>query len=125
MSSSSSSLAAADHQRSYSSMIDVSRGRTLVFCFWLVLVFTLLRPFCAVLDEERWSTSTSTLPRRVQFLDLSTVASSVVVSSEATSMKSAFTKGSSSTTGGDDKDEGVLFEDEKRKIHTGPNPLHN
>ncbi|KAK9115303.1 hypothetical protein Syun_022100 [Stephania yunnanensis] len=104
-----------------SSSIDVRRGKTLVFCFWVALIFTHLCPCCAVRDEERWSSSstTSTLPRRVllRFLDLSsTVASnSVVVSSEATSKKS----------GGDGKDEGVLFEDEKRKIHTGPNPLHN
>nr|DAD32090.1 TPA_asm: hypothetical protein HUJ06_010941 [Nelumbo nucifera] len=81
-----------------------SRGKAAVFCLWVVLISTQLRLFAAV-----GNAAGQLPPRRARFLDLSSIP---VVSSPAT-----FGVGKGDTA--------VLFGEDKRKIHTGPNPLHN
>nr|DAD35700.1 TPA_asm: hypothetical protein HUJ06_006340 [Nelumbo nucifera] len=83
-----------------------SRGKVAAFfCLCVVLISIHLRLSAAVYDNA----SLPPRARRIRFLDLSPLP---VVSSVATL---GVTKGHRD----------VLFAEDKRKIHTGPNPLHN
>ncbi|KAK8529239.1 hypothetical protein V6N13_102175 [Hibiscus sabdariffa] len=87
--------------------------RAAVFFMCVILICSRLGFHFAVHKEEA-STSTSPsstfhLPRKAQFLDTAAF--------HAPSSLSQF--------GGDEFDPHTVYEDDKRIVHTGPNPLHN
>ncbi|XP_043700202.1 CLAVATA3/ESR (CLE)-related protein 17 [Telopea speciosissima] len=90
-----------------------SEGKIAIFCLWVFLFLpqlSLLATVAAVGGGDNvngkpvWS-----LPRRARFLDLA----SIPVASSPDTLEV------------NNGDVGALYGEDKRKIHTGPNPLHN
>ncbi|PIA26525.1 hypothetical protein AQUCO_09100007v1 [Aquilegia coerulea] len=81
-----------------------AKGRSVIFSIWAILIFTF------VFISEETPLLSESLPRKARFhgvRPVDVVSSPIMVGD----------------TGSDDS--GVLFEEDKRRVHTGPNPLHN
>ncbi|KAK8526250.1 hypothetical protein V6N13_017303 [Hibiscus sabdariffa] len=87
------------------------RVRAALFFMCVILICSRLGFHFAVHNEEASTSPSSTfhLPRKAQFLDTTAF--------HAPSRLSQF--------GGDEFDPDTVYEDDKRIVHTGPNPLHN
>ncbi|KAE8730094.1 Detected protein of unknown function [Hibiscus syriacus] len=82
--------------------------RAAVFFMYIILICSQFSSHCAVHNDE--TSTTSHPPRKVQFLD--------TASFHAPSSLSQF-------SGNEDDPADTVNEDDKRVVHTGPNPLHN
>ena len=80
----------------------------IIFLFWILLIITQLGLFIAFGHEETGELVKS-LPRKARFFETQFHAS------PSQDQPSSIDKG----------DPGAVYEDDKRIIHTGPNPLHN
>ncbi|KAL5163135.1 hypothetical protein HKD37_07G020089 [Glycine soja] len=104
----------------------LSWARVAIFFLWVILVFSLISLFFSINNERRTRTRTSHSipPKRRSF----SRALFHTPSRRTTTTTTKKTKLVVSSKNGDDRDPHHttnLYGDEKRIIHTGPNPLHN
>ncbi|KAF9677431.1 hypothetical protein SADUNF_Sadunf08G0107000 [Salix dunnii] len=95
--------------------VEAARGRrysgakaAIIFLFWILLILAQLGLFIAFGHEETGE-QVKSQPRKARFFETQFHAS------PSQDQPSDIDKG----------DPGTVYEDDKRIIHTGPNPLHN
>ena len=94
----------------------LSGARAVIFFLWVILIFTHLS-FCVAKLEEADANADADrlsrfLPRKARFLETTTTMATTTVPFHASSLSPS-------------ESADLINEDEKRIVHTGPNPLHN
>ncbi|XVE85425.1 hypothetical protein DITRI_Ditri17bG0090100 [Diplodiscus trichospermus] len=84
-------------------------ARAAVFFFWIILIFSQLRLHFALHEEASNDQSFRSPPRNARFFDTSFFHA----------------PSSSAQFDGNEGDPHAVYGDDKRIVHTGPNPLHN
>ncbi|KAG5010840.1 hypothetical protein JHK87_019355 [Glycine soja] len=104
----------------------LSWARVAIFFLWVILVFSLISLFFSINNERRTRTRTShSIPPKRRSFSRTLFHTPSRRTTTTTTKK---TKLVVSSKNGDDRDPHHttnLYGDEKRIIHTGPNPLHN
>ncbi|KDP38067.1 hypothetical protein JCGZ_04710 [Jatropha curcas] len=95
------------------------RAAIVVFLLWVILVAAQLGFFYAVHEETGKLVIIKSLPRKLKLLEIQSKTTSFHVPSPNPVVKS------SSSLSTKDADGDLTYENDKRIIHTGPNPLHN
>ncbi|TKY59016.1 CLAVATA3/ESR (CLE)-related protein 17 [Spatholobus suberectus] len=97
----------------------LSWARVAIFFLWVILVFSLISLFFFMENESK--TSTRPLPPRPRLLKRRSFSRALFHTPSSTTQKTKVV----SANNGDPHHTTTLYGDDKRIIHTGPNPLHN
>ncbi|KAG4906319.1 hypothetical protein AAZX31_20G016400 [Glycine max] len=100
----------------------LSWARVAIFFLWVILVFSLISLFFSINNESKTRTSHSIPPKRRSFSRALFQRSTTTTS---TTQKTKLVVSSKNGDADHDPHTTTLYGDEKRIIHTGPNPLHN
>ncbi|BAT74896.1 hypothetical protein LR48_Vigan02g165800 [Vigna angularis] len=108
----------------------LSWARLAIFVLWVILVFSLISLFFSMDKESKTTTTSSTpIPRTSHLLKQRSFSRTLFhtpssSSSSSSSSRSYYTQQKSKVVEHDPHRTNI-YGDDKRIIHTGPNPLHN